>query len=238
MALIDVSEMTELTNRLGASEADLQAALDEGTVNSAMERLVAARDYAYDAGGSLSGTEFDNVLTLATVLRGCERTLTSNAEASLNNAVSALDAFVLAETSKTFKNYYDGTDGDTTIAWDDDFRSLWRRVKNEELVLKLSDSLKTAGTWATTLTSPGIELATKLELRAATLIGGADVIVTLTLTSSADTSVNIGIQVPAGTAAGTAFAIRNSTYTTFKAVTAVAVTGGTNADSVEVWVGI
>jgi hypothetical protein len=236
MALIDVAEMTELTNRLGASEADLQAALDDGDTNSAMGRLMAARDYTYDAGGSLNGTSFDNILTLATALRGCERTLKSNSEASLSAGVSALDAYALAETSKTFRAYYDGKETETTIAWNDDFRGLWRRLKSEELVIKLSDSLKTAGTWATTLTDPAIELASKMELRAATTIGAADVVVTLTLTTSADTSVNIGVLIPAGTAAGTAVQVKNSTYTTFKAVTAVAVTGGTNADSVEVWV--
>lgn len=238
MALIDVVEMTELTDRLGASEADLQDALDGGASGSAMNRLAAARDYAYDAGGALTGTSFDNVLALATTLRGCEKTLEANAEAALSSAVSALDTYLYAETGKTLKNYYDGTVVNKTIDWDDDFRGLWRRIKSEELVIKLNDSLKAAGTWGTTITSPGIEIASKIELRAATLIGAADVVVTLTLTSSADTSVNIGILVPAGTAAGATFPIRNSSYTTFKAVTAAVLTGGTNGDSIEVWVGI
>lgn len=238
MALIDVSEITALTDLFGQAEASLQDAANPATVGSAGEGLHDARDQVYDAGGSLDDDDFDNVLTLATTLRTAERDLSDTILASLAAVPPALDAYFSSQVGETMRSYYDGTSSPKTVGWDTNFRSLWRRVQNEELVIALSSATKGSGTWAVTYDADGIELDTRLELRPSTLIGGTDVVVTLTLTKASGATAVVGVNIPAGTAAGTAFAVSHSSGSTFNGVTTMTVTGGTNGDVVKLWVSV
>jgi len=238
MALIDPSNITELTDRLGDSEADLATARDINTNGSAMNRLAAARDYVYDLGSTLNGTEFDNILTLATAMRGSERTMTDYLETTLTDSVNALNTYFVDTVGTGMRAYYTGLDTDTTVTWDVNFRSLWRRVREEELIIALSNATKSGGVWTVGYDANGIELASGLEVRTETLVGASDIIVTLTLGVDDSTTATIGIRIPAETAADTAFTVRNTLYDEFIGVSSMVVTGGTNGDSIKLWVSV
>jgi len=236
MALIDPANIKELTDRLGDAEASLASTRDIDTANSAMERLAASRDYVYDMGATLNGTDFDNILTLASTIRSNEKSMLTSLEDALDDAVNGLDTYFNDAVSTGMRAYYTGLDTATTVAWDVNFRNLWRRVRDEELIIALSSASKAAGTWTVSYDADGIELESYLELRTETLIGGSDIIVTLTLDVDDTTSATIGIRIPAGTAADTAFAVQNTSYRQFIGVTTLSVTGGTNSDSIKLWV--
>lgn len=238
MALIDPANITELTDRLGASELDLATARDIDTSDSAMERLAAARDYVYDLGSALNGDDFDNILNLATSMRSSEKTLTTYLEDTLSEAVSALDTYFIAVVGTGMRAYYTGLDAATTVAWDSDFRNLWRRLQDEELIVFLSSATRSGGVWTIAYDANGIELESTLEVRPETLIGAADVIVTLVLANADGTTSTIGVRVPAATAADTAFPVSNSTYSQFVGINSMSVTGGTNGDIVKLWLSV
>lgn len=238
MALIDPSNITELTDRLGDAEADLITTRDIDTAGSAMNRLAAARDYVYDMGSTLNGIEFDNILTLATSIRGSERTMTDYLETTLEDSVNALNTYFVDTVSTGMRAYYTGLDAATTVAWDVNFRSLWRRIREEELIIALSTASKSGGTWTVSYDADGIELASGLEIRTEALVGASDIIVTLVLDVDDTTTATIGIRIPATTAADTAFAVQNTLYTEFIGISSMSVTGGTNGDSIKLWVSV
>lgn len=238
MALIDSASIKELTDRLGDAEASLASARNIAVSNSAMERLAASRDYVYDMGATLNGTDFDNILTLASTIRSNERTMLTALEDALDDSVNGLDTYFNDAVSTGMRAYYTGLDTDTTVAWDVNFRTLWRRVRSEELIIALSTASKAAGSWTVSYDADGIELESSLEVRTETLIGGSDVIVTLILDVDDTTTATIGIRIPAGTAADTVFTIQNTTYRQFIGVSSISVTGGTNGDSFKLWVSV
>lgn len=238
MALIDPSNITELTDRLGDAEADLITTRDINTSNSAMNRLAAARDYVYDMGSTLNGTEFDNILTLATSVRSAERTMSDYLETTLQDAIDALNTYFVDTVGTDMRAYYTGLDASTTVTWDVNFRSLWRRIREEELIIALSTASKSGGTWSVTYDADGIELPSGLEVRTEALVGGSDIIVTLVLDVDDTTTATIGIRIPAATAADTAFVVQNTLYSEFVGVSSMSVTGGTNGDSIKLWVSV
>lgn len=236
MALIDPANITELTNRLGNAEADLIVTRDIDAVGSAMNRLAAARDYVYDMGSTLNGTEFDNILNLATSVRSSERILTDYLKITLEDSVNALNTYFVATVGTGMRAYYTGIDTGTTVTWNSNFRSLWRRIREEELIIALSNASRAGGTWTVGYDAGGIELASGFELRTESLIGASDIIVTLVLDVDDDTTATIGIRIPSETVADTAFTVQNTLYTKFIGVSSMSVTGGTNGDSIKLWV--
>lgn len=236
MALIDPATITELTDRLGDAEADLAAARSILVSNSAMERLAASRDYVYDLGAALNGTEFDNILTLATSIRSTERVMLNYLETTLDDAVNALDTYFLNTVDTGMRAYYTGLATATTVTWDVNFRNLWRRAKNEELIIALASGSKSGGTWTVSYDSAGIELESSVELRTEALVGASDIIVTLVLDVDETTTTTIGVRIPAATVVDTAFTVSSSTYSQFIGVSSMTITGGTNGDAVKLWV--
>jgi hypothetical protein len=236
MALIDSANITELTNRLGASELDLATAKDIAVSNSAMERLAAARDYVYDMGTTLTGTEFDNILALATSLRGSERTMMEYLETTLEDSVNALDTYFNATVGTGMRAYYTGLAAATTVNWNVNFRKLWRRIKQEELVIALASASNSAGTWTVSYDADGIELPSVVTIRTEALVGASDIIVTLVLDVDDTTTATIGINIPSETVADTAFVVRNTLYNEFIGVSSMTITGGTNGDSIKLWI--
>ncbi|MBS1722744.1 MAG: hypothetical protein JSS66_07015 [Armatimonadetes bacterium] len=203
-----------------------------------MERLAAARDFVYDMGSTLNGTEFDDILALATAMRAAEKTLTTSLEEVLAEAITGLEAYFVDVTGGSMRAYYTGLDADTTVAWDNDFRNLWRTLQAEELIIALSSATKSAGSWTVSLDADGIQLPNALELRPETTIGASDVIVTLVLDVDDETTATIGVRIPASTAADTVFPVRNSAYDSFVGVSSMTVTGGTNGDSIKLWLSV
>jgi len=238
MALIDPSNITELTDRLGDAELDLITTRDIDTGGSAMNRLAAARDYVYDMGATLNGTEFDNILTLATSIRGSERTMLDYLETTLEDSVNALNTYFVDTVGTGMRAYYTGIDVATTVTWDVNFRSLWRRIRDEELIIALANASRSGGVWTVGYDADGIELASGLEVRTEALVGASDIIVTLVLDVDDTTTATIGIRIPAETVADTAFTVQNTLYTEFIGVSSMSVTGGTNGDSIKLWVSV
>jgi hypothetical protein len=238
MALIDPSDITELTDRLGDAELALITARDINTNGSAMNRLAAARDYVYDMGATLNGTEFDNILALATSIRGSEVTMMDYLETTLEDSVNALNTYFVNTVGKAMRAYYTGIDVATTVTWDVNFRSLWRRIREEEIIIALATGSRSGGTWSVSYDADGIELPSGLEVRTEALVGASDIIVTLVLDVDDTTTATIGIRIPAETVADTAFTVQNTLYTEFIGVSSMSVTGGTNGDSIKLWVGV
>jgi hypothetical protein len=171
-------------------------------------------------------------------MRGSERTMTDYLETTLEDSVNALNTYFVDTVGTGMRAYYTGLDVATTVTWDVNFRSLWRRIREEELIIALANASRAGGTWTVGYDADGIELASGLEVRTEALVGASDIIVTLVLDVDDTTTATIGIRIPAETAADTAFAVQNTLYTEFIGVSSMSVTGGTNGDSIKLWVSV
>ncbi len=245
MSILLNTTMKDVSDALGAADAYYQGTLDLNDLTGDPLNYAAVPIAGTDDATALDGLRFarltvdqtqseddiDDSLTLMNSLRALEKSLPTTVGALLTSTVTNLNTFVLAQTAKTFKVYWDAKTSNTTVAWTDAFRALWRRAKTEELVVRLGTITKSAGTWAAFSADKSISVASKLELRAGSLIGAADITVNATLTKSTGTDLVV-VTIPAGTASGTVFSLGSTGYT----AATLSCSGGTNSDVVGVWV--
>jgi hypothetical protein len=237
MALIDATDMTTLTTTMGEGDK----ALLSQTVNSGGTAMAKANTLRDQVRSGATDSDYDAADVLESAMRSTERTTESNMKAVFVSAANALDTYMLSITSKKLKAYYDGLTTETTVAFTDDFRSLWRRVKNEELGVSLGYLEKTAsgGTaWTAYSADKTIQVASSLELRTGSSapIGGTEIIVNLTVKTSATATPELIVKtIPAGSAAKTQFPIIGNGRK-FNTIVSMVVSGGEANDRVELWV--
>jgi hypothetical protein len=230
MALTDASDMLTLSTALGDSDANLQTTVDTGTSTSCLAKLITARQ---SVDTLQSESDYDSALAWQNSLRGIETTLEAAVDTMLRGACTGANTYFQATQSTSFKSYWHAESVGRTVAWTSNFRALWRRCMSEELVVRLG-SITRGSAWGSYVANTTISVASTLDVRAATLIGASDITLTLTLTTEDDDTDIQVLTIPAATASGTVFAINGAAK--YKAVVGASATGGTIADSLDIWV--
>lgn len=238
MALYDVATITEFANYLGAAEFEIDDMINEYYHGAVMERMIEARKLVYDHGMTLNSVEFDRIRQLAENMRLNETTVVETLQDSLSLSIGAVDNYFRQTFGTGMREYYDGSDNDHTVLWNDMFRQLWRRIMNQELIIELATATKSGGVWTTHVISPGIELASSLSVKAETTIGPSNISLTIGLTTEAEEDVNTGMSVPANTSTGTNIPITYNVLSRFTDLRTLSASGGTNGDSLSIWVAV
>jgi hypothetical protein len=182
----------------------------------------------------------DEALTLVQSLRKLETTIPVTTKGLLSNTISALDTYVKANTGAALRTHFAASMADYGVAhWSDNFRTLWRRVKNEELIVQVAHAINAEGTWTSYQGSGedktlGIETA--MELRVQNTVITDDIAVTVTLEHSDGSTSLYSTTIAEGTAADTKYTIKVNNKTKFLSVTSIAATGGGDENRLEVWV--
>lgn len=236
MALYDVTTITELANLLGAAEFEIDDMINSYYHGAIMERLISARSLVYDHGMNLNSVEFDRIRQLAESLRFNETTIIDVMQDSLSLSINALDNYFRQTFAIGMRDYYDGSDDSHTVLWNDMFRQLWRREMNQELIICLATAVKTSGVWGTHVVAPGIELASGLEIKTDTTIGNSDISLAVGLTTELHEDVSSGISIAANTVAGAKTTVTYNSYSKFIDLRTISASGGTNGDSISIWV--
>lgn len=230
MPLNDASDMLALSTALGNSDNLLQQQIAGENPTNAIGYLQDARNSIDSLHGEF---DYDSAQTWQASLRTVEVSMASSLATMLRAACVGANTYFTTSWGATFKAYWDAREPETTVSWTSNFRALWRRTMLEELVVKLGSITRGSG-WGSYVSSTTISVASTLNVRAATEIGAADITLTLTLTDENDeTDVQV-LTIPAESSAGTVFAVGSGTK--YKAVVGASATGGTTADSLDVWV--
>ena len=240
MSIITPATMQTISDALGAADALLLAQLvttEEANGNTAADKLKLAR---LTCDEERTEDDLDSALTLVQALRRLETTVPSSTKGLLVNTVTALDTYVKAVTGQTLRAYFSASMavyGSTH--WSDNFRTLWRRVKSEELIVQVAHAVNASGTW-TSYQGSGedktLDSETAMELRVKNTVTTGDIAVTITLEHTDGSTSLYSTTIPSGTAAGTKYTLKVSNKTKFSGVTSIAATGGGNTNRLEVWV--
>jgi hypothetical protein len=189
------------------------------------------------ADNTIVNTDFDSSTILAQSMRTTENALSSTLSSVYASYQTALDTYVNANKSATLRNYYNSLSVERTVAFTENYRSFYRRIKTEELIVKLYSNTKSVGVWGSTVNhySTTNMLASFLEVRTGSLIGASDVVVTLVPIKSDGTNDSPKtLNIPATTANKTQYSISDATK--YIGIYSIGITGGTNGDIIEVWV--
>lgn len=238
MALYDPATITQLTDLLGAIELQIDNMIDKSFNGSIMDNMTDARKLAYDQGMTLNSVEFDRIRELSESMRLNETTIVRTFQDSLSLSIGAIDNYFIQTFNSGMREYYDGSDVNHTVSWDDMFRQLWRREMNQELIIQLATATKTAGVWNTSVVSPGIELPSGLEVRVGPTVGPASITLTMGLTTEARGNISAGMSVAANTASGTVIPITHGVLSQFTDLRTLDVFDGTNGDELSIWVSV
>ena len=238
MALTTASTFQPIAEAIGAADHNIQSTLDLGSASSAASKITDARE-AIGAESLLAAVaDFDDMNTYETSMRTLEKDLVTRVQPAVAAAITATQVYFLAETGANFRDYFDATTSAKTFTFNTDFnrfRTAWRRVRNEELIVPIGSVTRSAGVWPTSLTTEQtFSLPSLLEVRAGSLIGAAAITLNLTCVRADGTNDLIVLSIPAATPDGTRFSIGGTQK--YTSVTTVTATGGTNADVLEVWI--
>jgi hypothetical protein len=226
MALIDTSQLQSITDALGLADANLQATLDLNTSTTAAAKVKSVRELIR---AQASDTDIDPAVTWQAAIRSLEKSLSNQVNPILGSACRAMEAYYVAQTGQKTRLYFK-----TFTGWSENFRKLWRRTLNEELVVRLGTITKASGSWGAFTADKDIDLDTELEVRTASLIGNTSISLTLSLSRAAGSNVSVSLTIPANTPNATVFSITGAALR-YNGVTSTTVTGGTNGDVLAVW---
>ncbi|MBS1722743.1 MAG: hypothetical protein JSS66_07010 [Armatimonadetes bacterium] len=230
MALTDASAILTISNAMGAAYASLLSTLDTGVSSSCLSKVAVVRQ---NIDSQQAEADFDAATTWFSAVRTDEEALPALIHGALGVSVEAANTYFVSETDSDFKTYWHARDTAHTVAFSNDFRSLWRQVREEELCVSLYTLTRGSSLWVGAVGVSGITLPSVLELRTTSVIGAASITATATLTQEDGTIDVVVVSIPAATAAHTIYAL-NST-TTYVSGT-LSATGGTNGDVLELWV--
>lgn len=231
MALTDLTTIQTVTDALGAADNNLQATLVlSGT--TAAQKLADARGTVHD---DATEADFDDNQTFVGAMRTIEKSMPTIVKGQLNNVAKGMDTYFIAQTGSKFRVYAESLG----VTWADTFRTLWRRSMAEEIIVPLGHIIKSGGAWPGSLTADKalgtLDVAMALRTGITAAIGAAAITVNITLTRSTGTSDLVVVTIPANTPANSVIALTGGT-SKWVSVFSIAVTGGTNADRIEVWV--
>jgi len=224
-----------IVTSLGNSDAYLQAA-QTGTATSGLSQLQTARGDVADSlsDNSITNTDFDATNTLAASLRTAEGNAPSTVSSAYNGALTALDTYMTTVTGSTVKDYWNSKTSDTTMTFTDNFRAFFRRVKTDEVIVKLySITMPSAGS-TTSISSVGSTtnmIPALYEVRTDTAIGSSFV-ANFTCIKSGGGSDLVSLTVDSGTGISNYFSIGGTTKYLY--ISAFSGTG-TSGNTISVW---
>jgi hypothetical protein len=123
---------------LGTSNAYLQLS-QAGTAVSGLSQLQDTRNTIADslADNSITGTDFDASNTLAASFRTAEKNAPVTVATNYDTVLTALDTYFTTVVGSNLKTYWNSKTSSQTTTFTDDFRSFYRRVKSDEVIVKL-----------------------------------------------------------------------------------------------------
>ena len=224
-----------IVTSLGNSDAFLQAA-QTGTATSGLSQLQTARGDVADSLGdnSITSADFDATNTLAASLRTAEGSAPSTVSSAYNGSLTALDTYISTVTGSTVKEYWNSKSSDRTMTFTDNFRSFFRRVKADEVIIQLySVTMPSAGS-TTVISSVGSTtnmIPALYEVRTDTAIGSSFV-AHFTCVKTGGSSDLVSLTVNAGTAISNYFSIGSTTKYLY--ISSFSGTG-TSGNAISVW---
>jgi hypothetical protein len=203
-----------IVTSLGNSDAFLQAA-QTGTATSGLSQLQSARGEVADSLGdnSITSADFDATNTLAASLRTAEGNAPSAASSAYNGSLTALDTYISTVTGSTLKEYWNSKSSDRTMTFTDNFRSFFRRVKADEVIVKLYSVTMPAAGSTTVISSVGTTanmIPALYEVRTDTAIGSS-FIANFTCFKSGGSTDLVSLTINAGTAISNYYSIGGTT---------------------------
>jgi hypothetical protein len=237
MALTDSTTFQAIAEAIGAADYNIQETLNLGNSSSAAAKVKVGRQAVGTESLSASDADFDAMNTFETSLRTLEKDLAIRVQPAVAAAITATQTYFTSKTGGNFRDYFNATTGGKTFTASTDFerfRTAWRRVRSEELIVRYGSVTRAAGVWPSTLTADrSFTLPTLLEVRTGSLIGAAAITLNLICVREDATSDLITLSIPAATANGTRYSIGG--VQKYVSVTTVTASGGTNNDVLEVW---
>jgi len=224
-----------IVTSLGNSDAFLQAA-QTGTATSGLSQLQTARGDVADSLGdnSITSADFDATNTLAASLRTAEGNAPSTASSAYNGSLTALDTYMSTVTASTIKDYWNSKTSDRTMTFTDNFRAFFRRVKADEVIVKLySITMPSAGS-TTSISSVGSTtnmIPALLEVRTDTAIGNSFIANFNCVKSNGGTDL-VSLTVDAGVGISNYFSIGGTTKYLY--ISSFSGTG-TSGNAISVW---
>lgn len=258
-------DMLKLGWKLGEADDLLVGQLVvTGGDDTAYEHVKAARTYVRSTAGTSFLTDYANSITLASAFNTILSTMTSNLNGTLTAAVTALNTYCTTVNGASFKSWFQDIrlnnvtaatePSDETYTWPNEFRALWRRVRNEELMVRVSTIHNTSDVWAVTAddgthyNSRSLVIPTAMVLYVGNTVGGSDPItgtITFDTKDAGGNALTVVIPlsaftnptgIPVATAAATVYTIAlGTTYTTFTGVNSISLTGGTDGDELLIY---
>lgn len=235
MALTNGTTFSPIASALGNADAKLQDTLNISDTAQTLYLVRSARKSVGTEVQLATDSDYDDLISLESSLRALEKTVPNAVNPVLYASIAALETYFKAETGSTFRTYWNSKTTDSTITFTDNFRTLWRRAKNEELIVKLGDVTRSGGVWPGTLSNTKtITNPSLLEVRTGSLIGAASIIVNVTAVKADNTTDLLTLTIPAAAPSGTSYSIGGNVK--YASVSAISITGGTNGDVVAVWI--
>ena len=224
-----------IVTSLGNCDAYLQAA-QTGTATSGLSQLQTARGDVADSLGdnSITTTDFDATNTLAASLRTAEGNAPSTVSSAYNGALTALETYMSTVTGSTIKDYWNSKTLERTMTFTDNFRAFFRRVKADEVIVKLYSVTMPAAGSTTTISSVGSTtnmIPALLEVRTDTAIGNSFIANFNCVKSNGGTDL-VSLTIDAGTGISNYFSIGGTTKYLF--ISSFSGTG-TSGNIVSVW---
>lgn len=207
--------------------------------DSSVQFLLKEVRQGFDDTDNRSESEYNNILSLITQSRSIETNLPNTLNNILTPICNSINSFYTSQYGSRFRTYFK----DVYVAdpaaeiWTEDFKKVWRRALNEELVVRLGTVEKSAGTWGSFTSDKSIVLDSSLELRTTASIGSTAIPIAVYMTKSVGSSELITLTIPAGTGV-TSFDLTTTTTTKFTGIESVTISDsyGTNGTIFEFWV--
>ena len=195
---------------LGISNAYLQLS-QAGTAVSGLSQLQDSRntiaDYLSD--NTITGTDFDASNTLAAALRTAEKNAPTAVATNYDTTLTALDTYFTTVVGSNLRTYWNSKTSNQTTTFTDNFRSFFRRVKADELIVKLySVTMPAAGSTTTisSIASTTNMVPALFEVRTDTAIGSS-FIANFTCVKTTGSTDLVSLEIPSGTGISSYYSI-------------------------------
>lgn len=230
------AQFAGIVTSLGNCDAYLQAA-QTGTATSGLSQLQTARGDVADSLGdnSITKTDFDATNTLAAALRTAEENAPITVSSAYNGSLTALDTYMSTVTGFSIKEYWNSKTDARSMTFTDNFRSFFRRVKTDEVIVKLYSVTMPAAGSTTSITSIGSTsnmIPALFEVRTDTAIGSSFVANFNCVKSNGGTDL-VSLTIEAGTGISNYYSIGS----TQKYLYISSFSGtGTSGNEISVWI--
>ena len=173
--------------------------------------------------------------TLAAALRTAEKNAPTAVATNYDTTLTALDTYLTTVVGSNLRTYWNSKTSNQTTTFTDNFRSFFRRVKSDEVIVELySVTMPSAGSTTTfsSIASTTNMVAALLEVRTNTAIGSS-FIANFNCVKTGGSTDLVSLEIPSGTGISTYYSIGG----TQKYLYVSSFSGtGTSGNAVSVWI--